>query len=249
MNMTYEERKYRNLVRNSDGSGFRLVVKETDLLIHAPRDLEAVAKESVLQCRGYIESYIRRFPEFARALTPWRVDGLEPPVIHEMAEAGWKAKVGPMAAVAGVVAQYVGNGLTANGGTDVIVENGGDIFIHSSSPVLIGVFAGKSPLNMKLGIKIHSMSNAMGVCTSSGTLGHSLSFGGADAACVMSESCALADASATAVGNRVKTERDIPSAIDFGKSIQGVTGILIIKGEKMGAWGDFEIAPLSGKKG
>lgn len=248
MNTGFEERKYRNLVQRSRGVTFRVAVKETDLCIHAERDLQSAAREAVIQCRGYIESYIARFPGFARTMSPWRVDGMEASIIHEMSDAGRKANVGPMAAVAGAVAQFAGTALL-NFSSDVIVENGGDIFIRSSVPVLVGVFSGKSPLSMKMGIKIPATSKPVGVCTSSGTLGHSFSLGEADAACVRSESCALSDASATAIGNLVKTERDITAAIDYGKNIQGVTGVLIIKGKKMGVWGDLELTPLNGKKG
>jgi hypothetical protein len=80
-------------------------------------------------------------------------------------------------------------------------------------------------------------------------VGPSLSFGKADAVCVVSASCALADAAATAIGNRVQSGRDIPGAVEFGRGIRGVAGLAIIVGERLGVWGEVEIVPLARKRG
>ncbi len=241
--MIYQARTYRNTVRRKQ-SLFRVAVKETDLLICADQLFEAEARELILEYRGHIESYISMYPEFARTLLPWQINHPAPPIIREMADAGRTAGVGPMAAVAGAIAEFVGKGLLTLS-NEVIVENGGDIFIRSDDPLTIGVFAGKSPLSMKIGLKLASQSKPIAVCTSSGTVGHSLSFGKADAACVISDCCALADAAATAVCNRVKSKADIRSAIHFGKQIDGIRGLLIIVEDKIGAWGEIEIVPLN----
>ena len=153
-----------------------------------------------------------------------------------------------MAAVAGAMAECVGRDLLAFS-RQVIVENGGDLFLKAAPPVVTGIFAGASPLSMKIGLRIDNARDGMGVCTSSGTVGHSLSRGTADAVCVVSRSCALADAAATAIGNRVRCADDIQHAIRFGRSIDGVLGIVIVIGEKLGAWGAVELVPLAGKKG
>jgi len=152
-----------------------------------------------------------------------------------------------MASVAGVIAEYVGRRLLPYS-DEVIIENGGDIFVKKNSAVTVAVFAGKSPLSLKIGLRIDPCGLPIALCTSSGTVGHSLSFGKADAVCVISRSCALADAAATSVGNQVKSKHDIENALEFGKSIPGVTGLLIIIGDKLGAWGDLEIVPIQGKK-
>jgi hypothetical protein len=163
-----------------------------------------------------------------------------------MVKAGENAAVGPMAAIAGAVAEHAGLGLLKS--TDeVIVENGGDIFIKTASPLTVGIFAGQSPLSLRIGIRVNGGPMPMGVCTSSGTVGHSLSLGMADAVCVVAESCAFADAAATAVGNLVQSIADIEFAIAKGKSIDKIQGIIIIVGEKMGIWGDLEVVPLKGK--
>jgi len=239
----YEPRKYRNILSKTRLVPFSVTVKETDLLIRAHKHLEDESRELVLEYRGYIESYIRSYPEFATTLVPWQINSPAPMIIRDMIQAGQKAGVGPMAAVAGAIAEYVGKGLLAFS-NEVIVENGGDIFIKSAEPLCIGIFAGKSPLSLNIGLKLDPGNTPISICTSSGTIGHSLSLGKADAACVISESCALADAAATAIGNCVKSKADIRTAIEFGKKIEGVKGLLVIVGDKIGAWGEIEIVPL-----
>lgn len=246
----YQKRDYRNLVHKEGLTSFRVVVKETDLLVHAAKPLDKITRELVLQYRGYIESYIQRFPEFATTLMPWPINGPAPLIIQDMVSAGAKSDVGPMATVAGVMAQYVGTALMAHpdGSDEVIVENGGDLFIKLNRPFTVGIYAGNSPLSMKIGLRIDSGKKPVSICTSSGTVGHSLSLGKADAVSVISESCALADAAATSIGNRVKLKSDIKNAIDFGKRIKGVTGLVVIMGDKIGLWGEIDLVPLNGKK-
>ncbi|HEY50641.1 MAG TPA: UPF0280 family protein, partial [Dehalococcoidia bacterium] len=124
---------------------------------------------------------------------------------------------------------------------EVIVENGGDIFLKSLRPRIIGVFAGDSPLTGKLGLQIEPEDTPLGICTSSGTVGHSLSFGRADAAIVLAESATLADAAATAIGNRVSDVADIEGAIEFAQSIGQLKGVVIIKDDKLGVWGEVKL--------
>ncbi len=239
----HEPRVYRDAVTPKRRRYFRVRVKETDLFIHAPGELESAALDLTLACRLHIEEYLRRHPGVADSLIPVPADRLAPAVVREMIDAGRKAGVGPMAAVAGAVAESVGRGLL-RATPDVIVENGGDIFIRTDEPLTVAVFAGNSPLSMKVGLKLEGSGTGIGVCTSSGTIGHSLSFGSADAVCVVSSSCALADASATAIGNLVRSAADLQSALAFGKGISGVEGVLIIRGDRLGAWGRLEIVPI-----
>lgn len=244
----FQQRTYRRWIEASELAKFRVVVKETDLQIFAETDLTMLARESVLTHRGYLETYIRQHPEFQETLTPWMNRGPAPAIISDMIDAGQKAGVGPMAAVAGAMAESVGRDILADS-AQVIVENGGDVFLQTACEVTVGLYAGASPLSGRVGIRILKDAMPMAICTSSATIGHSLSFGGADAACILSKSCALADAAATAVGNAVKAGSDIPIAIEMAQRIAGVAGVVIIVGEKIGAWGDLELVPLDGKKG
>lgn len=244
----YKERVYRNLVHQDNLVSFRVAVKETDLFVHAAKHLEDVTMELVLKHRGYIEAYIQENQEFAKTLDPYRINGPAPIIIKDMAAAGEKTGVGPMAAVAGAISEHVGKGLLSY--TDeVVVENGGDIFIKTGFPVTAGIFAGRSPFSMNIGLRVDPNGKPVSICTSSGTIGHSLSLGKADAVCVVSESCILADAAATSIGNHVVSKTDIQKAIEFGKNIDGVTGLVIIMGDRIGLYGKVEIVPLKAKKG
>jgi ApbE superfamily uncharacterized protein (UPF0280 family) len=225
------------------GHAYTVTVKETDLQVQTVGDLSALAREIVIEERGYLEAYIRSHPGFVPALTPWRVEGPAPGIVREMAEAGAAAGVGPMAAVAGAIAARVGRGLLAHS-PDVIVENGGDIFLRTPGPATLAVYAGRSPLSLRIGARVEGGGQPISVCTSSGTVGHSLSFGRADAACVVARSCALADAAATALGNRIRTAGDLAAGIEFGRTIPGVLGLLAIVGERMAAWGEIEIVKI-----
>lgn len=240
--MFYNRDKYRNLCRRDDLVSYRVTVKETNIFVMTDSLLETETRNIVLKHRGHLEAYIESNPSFATTLVPWPEDPFAPPVVRAMINAAAVAGVGPMAAVAGAVSEFTGEELTKLS-NDVIIENGGDIYVRTSKPLLVGLFAGKSPLTGKIGLKFGAGSS-FGVCTSSGTVGHSLSFGKADAVCIVSPSCTLADAVATAAGNIIKKPSDIEAAIDLASRIPGVTGILAVIGKQMGAWGDIELVPL-----
>jgi len=238
-----QERTYRRLVKKSGLVSFRVAVKETDLLVQAAVRLEQQTFDLVLQHRSVLEAYIQRYPEFLRTLTPWTIREPAPAIIRDMAAAGKAAGVGPMAAVAGAVAGYVGTGLLSFS-DQIVVENGGDIFMKIDGAATIAIFAGTSPLSLKIGLRMTPQRDPVGICTYSATVGHSLSFGRADAVTVISRDCALADAAATSVCNRVKSTKDIQQAVRFGRSIQGVDGLVVIIGDRIAMWGEFEIVPL-----
>ena len=244
----YQNRSYRNLTYEGDLASFRVVVKETDLFIHAAKPLKDTTRELILKYRGYIEAHIKRYPAFVETMVPWRIDGPLPVIIKDMIDAGVRAGVGPMAAVAGAIAAHVGGELLSHS-EEVIVENGGDVFLKTRGPVTVGVFAGNSPLSLRIGLRLHPVAAPLSVCTSSGTVGHSLSFGKADAVSVISKSCALADAAATAIGNRIKSKNHIQPAVDFGKNIEGIMGVVAILGDAVGVWGEVDIVPLEIEKG
>lgn len=238
---------YRNLIDHPGLCSFSVSARQTNLQIQAPKDLKKEATEKLLLYRGYLESYISRHPDFATTLAPFPDPGPAPEIIRQMVTASRAAGVGPMASVAGALAQYVGMDLLLTGEDEVIVENGGDLFVQVKAPLTIGIYAGRSPLSMKIGLVIDRKNRPFSVCTSSGTLGHSLSFGTSDAVCIVSDSALLADAAATSVGNRVRSASDIDPAISYGKTISGVQGIIVIVGSKMGLWGDIELVRLAKK--
>jgi ApbE superfamily uncharacterized protein (UPF0280 family) len=239
----YEKRVYRNLVKTDDLIKFEVVVKETDLLIRADSDLSKDTRESVLKYRHQLETYIARNPGFQQSLVPLAEDPYAPEIVKQMIQASQRAGVGPMATVAGAMADLVSKDLLKLS-KEVIVENGGDIYLASSRERTVGVYAGDSPLSLKIGIVIPPGDTPLGICTSSGTVGPSLSFGKANAVCILSKSSALADAAATAVGNVVKEKKDISSGLGRAREIDGVLGTLLIVEEKMGIWGRIKLTRL-----
>lgn len=242
--MFYEERTYRRRTATPGLVNFRVTIEASDLHISAPRDLSAEALAALRACRAEIETRIVARPEFQSSLQPLPIDPAEKPgIIADMLAAAAAADVGPMAAVAGAVAAAVGTALLESC-DEVIVENGGDIFACTRSAITVGIFAGESPFSDRIGLRIAAGDMPLGVCTSSGRVGPSLSFGRSDAVTILSPSAALADAVATAVGNMVHGPEDIQPALQRALALQEITGALVIHGNRMGARGAIELVRL-----
>lgn len=241
--MTYQERAYRNYVKAENLVKFEVIEKETDLLILAEKNLYDKALAFVLKYRTDLETYISSDPGFQKSFSPYGIRYDAPPIVKEMAAAARKAKVGPMAAVAGAIAEFVGKELRQF--TDeIIVENGGDIFMKINQTRKVGVYAGNSPFSEKIALEVEPREKPFSVCCSSGTVGHSFSFGKADAVVVIAGSSLLADAAATAIGNVVKEITDIEQGLKLAKKIKNLDGVLIIKDDQLGALGTIKIVPL-----
>lgn len=238
--LIYKDKRYRSLIKNDYLKSYQVKVSETDLLIRTDSNLSEIALQSIIKHRNYIEEYIINKPEFLNSLEPLKEDSNAPLIVRDMLKYSKLAGVGPMASVAGAIAEFVGKELLYYS-ESVIVENGGDIFIKVGRETKVGIYAAETPLSMKLAIRISPGDTPMGVCTSSATVGHSVSFGIADAVCVTSKSAILADAAATRIGNRIKKKDDIKAAIEEGLNIPGVQGVLVIVGETMGAAGKIEL--------
>ncbi|PKN36092.1 MAG: hypothetical protein CVU61_00925 [Deltaproteobacteria bacterium HGW-Deltaproteobacteria-19] len=238
--MEYRERTYRQRVSTTDLVSFSVQVGQTDLLISASHELTEPALQAIHRYRRQLEAYIETRPPFLKSLIPLEKDGLAPPIVRDMLEAAERAGVGPMAAVAGAVAERVGKDLLPLS-ANIIVENGGDIYIRTDREVRVGLFAGASPLSDRIFLKISPERTPLGICTSSGTVGPSLSLGRADAVTVISKSAALADAAATSIGNLVQNPATIKKGLERAKQIPGVLGVVIIIADRMGAWGEVEL--------
>jgi hypothetical protein len=236
----FQERTYRTKITASDLVGFEVAVKETDLFILAEKELKEETTTAVLKYRNQLEKYITNDPEFQTALVPYPVSDFAPMMVKAMATAAQNANVGPMAAVAGAINDFVAKELLLKT-EELIIENGGDIFIQTKKPRRLLVYAGDSPFSEKLAIAIEPEQTPCGVCTSSGTVGHSLSFGKADAVTILATTATLADAIATAVGNIIKEPKDINGGIELAQKIDGVQGILIIIQDKLGVWGTIKL--------
>jgi uncharacterized protein len=238
--MKYEERTYRSLINKDNLTSYNVKIVESDLLISSDTNLTDEALKSLARHRHSLETYIKSHPDFITSLLPLPEDDLAPPIVRDMLNKAKICGVGPMAGVAGAVSEYVGNDLF-NLTKNIIIENGGDIFIKSQNKLIVSVYAGESPLSYNANFIVKPEETPLGICTSSATVGPSLSFGKADAVCVISKAATLADAAASAIGNKVKSKNDIKPALDFGIKIKGVTGIIIIIGNEMGVIGKVEL--------
>jgi len=239
----YELRNYRHWIKDSDLISFNVVANQTDLYIRSRRNLKNKALTSLLKHRAPLERYIACHPFFLTTLKPYLAEEDAPAIVKGMAKASQIADVGPMAAVAGAIAEAVGRDLLSLS-PEVIVENGGDIFLKVLQKRMVGIYSGQSPFTGKIALEITPEETPLGICTSSATIGHSLSLGSADAVTTTAPSTSIADAVATAIGNMVNDTEDIPKAIEKAQKIKGLQGILIIKGDKIGIWGKVKIVPL-----
>lgn len=219
----------------------RFQLRETIATISAlgQAEIEA-AKESIRRERSFLEEFISQDPFFMLTLEPYdrHLEGA-PDIVRIMTEASSVFGIGPMAAVAGAISRLALDAMIGAGAAYAIVENGGDIAILNDRTVNIGIYAGESPIR-DIALEVAPRDEPFGICTSSGTVGPSISFGFADAACVIAKDAALADAAATALGNavtRVGSLEECFTAVDR----PGIEGALVIRGDEMAMWGDLPL--------
>ncbi|MFN4131574.1 MAG: UPF0280 family protein [Caldimicrobium sp.] len=223
---------YRTLVK-SPLKSFRVVYKQTDLLILAEKELTKETLSLVIEIRRPLEAYIIKNPLFLKSLEPLPDDPKAPEIVRKMLFAGQIAGVGPMASVAGAIAETVGKKLIEQGYTkEIVVENGGDIFLALKREAIVSIFAGNSIFSGKIALKIPAELQPCGVCTSSGKIGHSLSFGEAEAITVVHKDTAIADALATAYGNLLKIEEDFKKISILAQKIEDLYGVFAIINNK-----------------
>ena len=241
--MEYRERSYRSRFSNDERRWFCVKFLESDLWIGVDSgsyraSMEADTYAMLVDLRRQMDAYLLMDPAYKAALTPYDA-GLEAPaILKEMSRVSHKTGIGPMSAVAGAVAKKVAEFL---GTQEVIVENGGDIYAQAASDMDISVFAGQSPLSEKIGLHIPAAEFPLGICTSSGTVGPSLSLGRADAVMIVCKDVLLADSYATAMANRIKTVNDLQSVIDRISDIPEILGAIAVKDDRMAITGRFEL--------
>jgi len=235
-----EDRFYRKNVSRKDYIVYEVKHEETDILVSTDDNFYSNTLDIIIKYRNYIKNYIKSNPDFLTSFSPLPDNDYAPPIVQDMLHAAKMVGVGPMASVAGAIAQYVGTDLKKLS-RNVIIENGGDNYLDAEKEVIISLYAGKSPLSEKIAIKITPEQMPCGVCTSSATVGHSVSFGLADAVCVVSPSAILADAAATALGNRIRTQNDINGVLEEGRVLNDISGVVIILGDKMGVVGNITL--------
>jgi len=236
----YEERFYRDQII----SKFKIEVsyKESDILICSDKEIaKEKALELLVKYYDQIEGYVAKNPNFLTSLSPLKNDQSAPPIIREMLENSKITGIGPFAAVAGAIAKYVGEDLL-DCCQELIIENGGDIFLRINQDKIIGVYLGEEFKISNFNLKVRKRDQSFGVASSSSTLGHSLNFGKADLVSVVAENIIIADGFATAISNRIKKIDDVEQVLVEVKDKLLIQGLLIAFGEKVFLWGDLKIA-------
>jgi hypothetical protein len=248
----YQPRLYREEFNHASFHFFPAVFGESDLLIGVEpgmfrKEMVSHADRELKRLHGLLNAHILQFPSFLNSLEPLPEKELPedaPLEIRTMLRCGAESGTGPMSSVAGLVAEYVGKVLAGQFGlSELLVENGGDLFIKSCSSRVVSIQAGSATLSGTVGLEIHP--GTWGVCTSSGTVGHSFSRGSADAVTVVSPSVPLADAWATALANRIGSPDDIGPVLEEAGSVEAIRGCAVLAGGKIGVRGDFELKLLN----
>ena len=235
----YEAREYRAVMEPGGLTCCSVVLGESDLYVCTRRDASARATESLAAHREELESYLAKHLDYGTSFRPVPVDRRAPAIVRSMAEAAELFDVGPMAAVAGAIAQFVGTDLLEVS-SEVIVENGGDIFLAGGGERNVRIFSGAGfpPFD----ILVEDTPQGIGLCTSSATVGPSISLGAADAVTVLATTATLADAAATAIGNRVLRQGDIEKGLESASEMDGVHGAVIVLQGSIGAWGELQLS-------
>lgn len=243
----HNDRTYRKQFRNDRWHGFVVKYKETDVWIGVDkksfhREMPEIVEQIIRVLRDESDIYLKQDPQYRLSLVPYFAQESAPKILKEMSEISRRTGVGPMAAVAGAFAAEIGQELKKHFQiNEIIIENGGDIYVDIQNDIEIAVFAGKSPLSEKIGLRIDAKFSPLGICTSSGTVGPSLSFGKADAVMIACKNAALADAYASVFANKIQTPKDIDSVLKQIEHEKNILSALIVKDDKLGIIGEFEM--------
>lgn len=246
----FQPRTYRTQFNTERFKGFVVTHLETDLWIGVDtasfdEKMKAVAQAKMESLRKKFDDYIQTEPFFKKSLKPFQPTESAPDEAKEMAAAAEKAGIGPMSTVAGLFAREVGEVIIENFELkELLIENGGDIYAVLQNELVLSVFAGESILSERIGLVIPAKTGKLGICTSAGTVGPSVSYGQADAVVVVCEDILLADAFATALGNKVKSPEHVEKVIKQAENFPEIQSLLIICEDKVGVKGENEIRIL-----
>ena len=250
--MEYKERSYRSRFSGDERHWFCVKFLESDLWIGVDSGSYRASMEQdiyamLVDLRRTMDAYLLMDPGYKAALVPYEA-GLEAPtILKDMSRVSHRTGIGPMSAVAGAVALRVADFIKSKFNVkEVIVENGGDIYADANSDMDISVFAGQSPLSEKVGLHIPAAAFPCGICTSSGTVGPSLSLGRADAMMIVCKDVLLADSYATAFANRIQTVNDLQPVIDRIQTIPDILGALAVKDDRLAVCGLYELRIFKG---
>ena len=245
--MEYKIRTYREHFREGRWTNFIVKYKDSDLWIGVDKasyqpEMPQFCNNLLQELRKAMETYLHKDPCYLTSLVPYKAKPDAPEIFQKMSEVSRQTHIGPMSAVAGAVAEHMVRSLKGEFGIkEAIVENGGDIYADIIEDMDVSVFTGNSPLSEKVGLHITASQAPLGICTSSGTVGPSLSFGKADAVMIICQDVLLADSYATAFANFVRKAEDINPVLERIGKIKEIIAALLIKDDKMGVIGKFEL--------
>ena len=237
--LNYQERFYRELHK----SNFCLEVsyRESDIYLSCDKPLDETIVKSLLK-RYYddIASYIRSYPNFLTSLTPWKEDPFAPPIVKDMIAASKVSGIGPFSCVAGGISWYVGKEIL-NYCNELILENGGDLFLKINEDKKIGIYLGGNFSPNFITVKIKKKESPFGVASSSSRFGHSLNFGRADLVTVVALDSLLADTFATVFSNKIKKIGDIEKVINEAKGYSFIKAVVVAFEGRIALWGEVEL--------
>ena len=231
---------YRKKTKGEGKYNWRVIYKYSDIVVSCDRDIRVELEKLIKDFYRIIESFIKLNPSFQKSLSPVTARPGYPPIIGEMCKRALVFNVGPMATVAGAVCDYIAGNLTLPI-SHLVIENGGDLYIKSKKDVDIGIYVKNKHFKDKINLKIKAAQTPCGLCSSSGSFGHSLSLGKSDLVSVLADTATGADGAATSAGNKIDTAGDISKIINIYKDIKEIKGLLIIKDSRIGIWGNIEL--------
>ncbi len=235
-----ERNIYRKNVKSGEKYHWKVVYEHSDLLISSDKNISMLTEDTLKEIYGYLYRCFKEDPVFLKSLSPVCLKSGYPEIIKKMCMLSAEFNVGPMAAVAGTVNEFLAEKLGRNC-ESLIIENGGDLYLKSNTDRILGIYVKNNYFKESISVKIKAEDMPCGVCSSSGTFGHSLSLGKCDLAVVLSKSAITADAAATAVANSVTSKDDILTSIQHFRNYRGIEGLLLIKDDKIGIWGSIEL--------
>lgn len=241
----YEPRTYRKNVNKDRFEYARIIVEESDLWLGIEKNRfirldQKLVRDEIVRLREVLKNYIDLNPVFLQSMKPIEIYDTDPVIIKKLKETGIISGTGPMTGVAGLIAEkitnFIQNVFDIN---EVIVENGGDICMKINTDLNLAIAAGENSAFNNIGLKILASEEVVAICSSSGTFGHSVSFGVADLLTVTSHDTTLADAWATSLANQIKTQKDLQTLCSTLP--ENVIGLLAIKDRKIAYKGDYEL--------
>jgi len=230
---------YRCSIRNKEKYAWLVSYYYTNILVSSNKNIKGRIEKPLKKVYEILDACIENDPSFLKSLSPIVIKPYFPDIIKEMCTRSAVFNVGPMAAVAGTVNTFLASYLQKYC-DNLIIENGGDIYIKAERDLNAGIYVKNPNFKNRVAIRIDEKDMPCGLCSSSGTFGHSFSMGKCDLAVVLAKSAITADAAATAFANSISCENDIPDSIDRFKEFEDIKGLLAIKNKRIGAWGNIE---------